>query len=184
MVLDCCVTIASTIISMMMNGICCVYQQNEEQKLREAIRQDIRSEYYSMYHQQQSNEQQAVVTEKPIPSSSIRTDLSIDGEESVFIISSLHIQEDRRVKLMKQKGQMSGAINTSQVSMNDPNRSTISDGGSAACYNHDEMRSPFITLTNQNNSRRNKSDMEEDDVDEGMQRIISTSTSWTTISIV
>lgn len=184
MVLDCCVTIASTIISIMMNGICCVYQQNEEQKLREAIRQDIRSEYYSMYHQQQSNEQQAVVIEKPIPSQSIRTDHSIDGEESVFIMSSLHIQEERRIKLMKQKGQMSDAIRTSHVSINDHNRSTISDGGSAVCFNHDKIRSPFITLTNQNNSRRNKSDMEEVDVDDGMQRIVSTSTSWTTITIV
>lgn len=37
--------VASTIASLMMNGVCCVWQMQEEEDRRDAIRQDIRVEY-------------------------------------------------------------------------------------------------------------------------------------------
>jgi hypothetical protein len=186
MVLDCCVTIASTVISIMMNGICCVYQQSEEQKLREAIRQDIRSEYHSMYHQQQTNEHHAGFSAKPITSPSFGIDYSMDGEESVFLMSSLHIQEGRRVKLMKQKGQVQSArpINLSDVNDKGTNLSRSSDAESATCFTHNQMLSPFLKLTNQNYNSNDKIEMKEDDFDEEVQRFVTSSSSWTTISIV
>jgi hypothetical protein len=37
--------VASSLVSMMMNGVCCMYQMQEEDERREAIRKDIRFEY-------------------------------------------------------------------------------------------------------------------------------------------
>ncbi len=37
--------VASSLVSMMMNGVCCMYQMQEEDDRREAIRKDIRFEY-------------------------------------------------------------------------------------------------------------------------------------------
>ena len=192
MVLDCCVTIASTIISILMNGICCMHQQREEQKLREAIRQDIRSEYLSVSRQQQKNVYPTVVIEKPIPLPNFGANKSIDEEESVFIMSSLHIQEGCRANLMKQKRKVKSGLpfNLSQVSNNDTNVTMSSGGESTSCFKHNETLSPFLTLTNHyNNSRSsstgsNKSEIKEDDFDEEVQRITTSSTSWTTISII
>jgi hypothetical protein len=178
MVLDCCITISSTIISLMMNGICCVYQQSEEQKLREAIRQDVRSEYcYAMYHHAPPHPD--VVIPTPIPAAAITTNTastadivmnhSMDDEESVFIVSSMHIQEGRQIKLI-QKDQRHVGITRSVTS-----------------FRHDNTASPFIQYTknhlNSMNNTRNSNEMN-DDEDEEIQRIISSSTSWTTISIV
>lgn len=38
--------VASTVVSLMMNGMCCMYQQQEEAKRSETIRRDIRAEYW------------------------------------------------------------------------------------------------------------------------------------------
>lgn len=191
MVLDCCITITSTIISIMMNGVCCVYQQNEEQKLREAIRQDVRSEYHSMFREQHTNDQQHVVGETPIPSASIVVDHSMDGEESVFIISSLHITEECRVNLMKEQGRMKSSSPVSNCSLpsknSDTKPPTLLCSKSATCFKHDEMTSPFIKFKNNHSniykkiSRMEANEFEED---KEVQRIITASTSWTTVSIV
>jgi hypothetical protein len=39
--------IASTLVSVMMNGVCCMWQKEEEKDRREAFRQDIRTEYWN-----------------------------------------------------------------------------------------------------------------------------------------
>ncbi len=192
MVLDCCITITSTIISIMMNGVCCVYQQNEEQKLREAIRQDVRSEYHSMFREQHTNDQQHVVGETPIPSASIVVDHSMDGEESVFIISSLHIQEECRVNLMKEQGRVKSAQPVSTISLAskntfDTNPPTLLCSESVTCFKHDEMSSPFIKFKkNHSNVYMKNSEMEANEFEEDKEvhQIITASTSWTTVSIV
>lgn len=42
----CDVAFASTIVSLMMNGVCCMWQHQEDQEMRETIRRDMRSEYW------------------------------------------------------------------------------------------------------------------------------------------
>jgi hypothetical protein len=193
MVLDCCVTIASTIISLMMNGICCMYQQSEEQKLREAIRQDIRSECHSMYKQQQQEEDdqnanQAMVVEAPTPvlTPDFGEDNSIDGEESVFIMSSFNFQERRRVTLMKPNGLVRNGLPSilSHMINNDTNLPVSSTSKSAAYFNHDDMRSPFVQVKYQTTNASDESETEADDIDEVDRQLVRASTSWTTISIV
>lgn len=38
--------LGTTIVSLMVNGLCCAYQQKEEKEHREAIRRDLRAEYW------------------------------------------------------------------------------------------------------------------------------------------
>ena len=185
MVLDCCITITSTIISIMMNGVCCVYQQNEEQKLREAIRQDVRSEYHSMFREQHANDQQHVVGETSIPSASIVADHSMDGEESVFILSSSRIQEECRVNLVKEQGRVKSSLPVSTCSIANPPMDFCSE--SATGFRHDEMSSPFLKFKKSHSNIYIKiSEMEanEFEKEKEVQRILTASTSWTTVSIV
>ena len=171
----------------MMNGVCCVYQQNEEQKLREAIRQDIRSEYHSMYHQQQPSQHQDIVIEKPIPSPCVGACISMDGEESVFIMSSLHIQEECRVNLFNEKGKAKKRVlpnNLTPFIHSTTNLPMSSCDESAASFKHDDVLSPFIKLSHRKNNSINNIEIQEEDVDEEIERIVTSSTSWTTITIV
>ena len=203
MVLDCCITITSTIISIMMNGICCVYQQSEEEKLREAIRQDIRTEYHhAMYHHHHHDSQShidpdmnVIIHPTPIPttttttttistSTSFVTDHSMDGDESVFIVSSMRSNIQEGVGPAKSS---SLHATKSDTTTNHPSLLPCGTSKITASFRHDDTSSPFIQyIKNQNGSRLNalKNKEVNDDDDEEIQRILTSSTSWTTISIV
>jgi hypothetical protein len=81
--------IASTVISLMVNGFCCLWQQQEEQKLREDIRHDVRMEYW--YHRRSMDLQTDIdpdERDRPPP----------DANDDIR-----YIQEARRKKLMIDK---------------------------------------------------------------------------------
>ena len=160
----------------MMNGICCAYQKSEEQKLREAIRQDIRSEYYSMYFQHNHHENQEEVVVQPIPTSSPRSgdDNSMDGEESVFIMPSINIQERSCVYSKKEYRRVTNVLPTNKFGLAyiDPNLPISSAGDSVEC------------LKNQANSTSNRIDVKKDDINYDERRALSSPPSLTTVSII
>jgi hypothetical protein len=79
------IAVASTVISLMVNGLCCLWQQQEEQKLREAIRHDVRTEYW---HHRRSMDLQTPIDPDDMSQCVLDT------------IDIMHIQEERRKKLM------------------------------------------------------------------------------------
>jgi hypothetical protein len=79
------IAVASTVISLMVNGLCCLWQQQEEQKLREAIRHDVRTEYW---HHRRSMDLQMPLN----PDASDRSPLDANDIKL--------IQDERRKKLM------------------------------------------------------------------------------------
>jgi hypothetical protein len=42
----CDAAIATTFVSLMMNGVCCMWQHHEDQEMRETLRRDMRAEYW------------------------------------------------------------------------------------------------------------------------------------------
>jgi hypothetical protein len=71
--------VASTVASLMMNGVCCVWQMQEDQTLRESIRKDVQAEY----KHQRSEDQKIWDSRLSVHSSSPR-DLTLLDEHSTF----------------------------------------------------------------------------------------------------
>ena len=80
------IALATTVVSLMVNGLCCLWQQQEEQKLREAIRHDVRTEYW--HHRRSMELQQMRFEPEDLHNSSPKAN------------DILHSQEERRKKLM------------------------------------------------------------------------------------
>lgn len=68
--------VASSLVSMMLNGVCCMYQMQEEDERREAIRKDIRFEYerqrmmdmeYWNYRPNNNNNKRAYHSDSSVP---------------------------------------------------------------------------------------------------------------------
>lgn len=102
------IAVASTVISLMVNGLCCIYQQQEEQKLREAIRHDVRVEYW---HHRRSMDSQT------------RTDRDIGDRPPMEPNEIKYIQDERRKKLMIAKMkimQQRSQVHRDTISKSDP----------------------------------------------------------------
>jgi hypothetical protein len=210
MVLDC-VTIASTMISMLMNGICCMYQQQEEQKLRDGIRQDIRTEY--MYHHHRHNdpqlyecffdeEQDSVESFHPITVSTTTENLiasfnnkGLDLSKSrecicPVAVSTTQIQDERRVKLMTDKHQLLLRSNPLSTNSFKPHTFPSNDGPSMPAHDDIVNSCAALTISSQFHheeltspfSTTRKVNTTDLDNDEEIHSVM-TSASWCTISI-
>lgn len=129
--------VASTVISLMVNGMCCLWQQQEEQKLREAIRHDVRTEYW---HHRRSMDLQTRVD----PDDGNHIQMDADDIK--------HIQEERRKKLMITKmkiKQQRMKVQNDRVSKSDPHflGNLDSDGNSF----HNATVGNAATKTSSNN---------------------------------
>jgi len=96
--------VASTLVSMMMNGVCCVWQMQEEDERRDAIRKDIRTEYtrqrmmdmeYWQFHGRAYHSDTSLVEDK---------------------------QHDRRRRLLLTKQKLHVSSNTNECKNDDPTR--------------------------------------------------------------
>jgi hypothetical protein len=95
------IAIATTAISLMMNGFCCMWQQQEEKKMREAIRHDIRTE--NGYHRQNMMTE---IQMQLINRQTMNNNHDNDEYESSSLLKSddtIRVQEERRRKLMMAK---------------------------------------------------------------------------------
>jgi hypothetical protein len=85
----CDAAIATTVVSLMMNGVCCMWQHHEDKEMRETLRRDMRAEYW--HHRLMEHELQM----HPNNSQRFQYPLSTDGLEPGL--------DDRRKKLMLDK---------------------------------------------------------------------------------
>lgn len=139
----CDVAVASTVVSLMMNGVCCMWQQQEEKEMRAAIRRDVRTEYWNqrmmdheLVDQRYTVERRIAAVSKGVPC------LSSVSHQS----SSSAVQEERRKKLQLDKIEASGKTwkeNKKKSLSNDPTAALVSpqtSPGSGSIYFHSSYR--------------------------------------------
>lgn len=97
-------TVAGTIVSLMMNGVCCLWQQQEEKERRETIRRDIRAEYW---HQRLIDHELLMQRKRCRVVAIHRDGDDCNSVPDFHDRTSFFIQEKRRKKLLQDKGNAS-----------------------------------------------------------------------------
>jgi hypothetical protein len=106
--------IASTVASLMMNGVCCMWQMQEEEDRRDALRKDIRVEYERQRRAEQELwEQRHNMTEN-------------------WYQSDASLTDGRRRKLLADKLRLSSSSNNSRGASHHSSRATTHSAATAA----------------------------------------------------
>ena len=122
--------LGTTILSLIMNGMCCIWQQQEEQENREAIRRDIRAEYWEQKLIDLEIEQHVrAVKETESCSSPVRYNRD-------------PIQEDRRRKLLRDKWRASNDLHSMDL---------------ALAASEESVEVPLVAVTPESTNSSNKS---------------------------
>lgn len=99
----CDVAVASTVVSLVMNGFCCMWQQQEEKEMREAIRRDIRVEYWNQRLMDQELRMRQVGERRVVRHSDDDSSLVQDERRKNLMLAKMNASSDSRKQVESPK---------------------------------------------------------------------------------